>query len=81
MFCFHFIVTTRYEWENLLQCIITSSIKCKKRYIKSDRVENNNPDVPPRLYLIVEWFATDSEKRESWNTFINRHMVMSMIKL
>ena len=43
-----------------------------KKYIKSDRIEQDDVDIPPHLYLIVQWFATDLEKREKWDSFISR---------
>ena len=44
-----------------------------KKYLQSDIVELNDPDVPPAVYLIVEWFAKDSVKREAWDVFISKH--------
>ena len=44
-----------------------------KQYIKSDRVELDDPDIPPRIYLIIEWFAKDIDKREPWDSFIAHH--------
>ena len=44
-----------------------------KNYLASDRVEMHDREIPPAVYLIVEWFARDIEEREPWDTFIETH--------